>query len=228
MNATDHSQSRRAFLGRCRLVAGMALVFLAPWSRAAPSPTAIAAIAEARDRELMIQEHYVAYAAKARADGYRGIAYLFSALARSEGIHAQNHARVLASLGVTVPVPPRPPPKVGTTRENLLAGVRNEIHDIEKSYPSILKRLEGEDVPEAVQVTRYAWQSERQHRDLIESIRRWSDAFFETVARTIDARTGRYYVCAICGSMQHRVPKERCPICGQPPGRYALVEPPSG
>jgi len=220
-------RSRRRLLRHgATLAAGVPLAVWLRSTRAGDRADALAALAEARDRELTMHEHYVAYAGKAGAEGYRGIAYLFSALAASELVHAQNHARVLAASGAEVPRGARIAPRVGTTRENLLAAVRNEIRDIDQSYPATLRRLEGADLADAVTVTTWAWQSERQHRGLIDAIRTWSDAFFETVARTIDAKTGRYYVCANCGSILNRIPAGACPICGLAPDRYRLIDPP--
>ena len=56
----------------------------------------------------------------AKADGYKGIAYLYTALATSELIHAQNYNRVLVKLGELpvesevheIPVGTGPPRKI--------------------------------------------------------------------------------------------------------------------
>ena len=74
---------------------------------------------------------------------------------------------------------------------------------------------------------KYAWSSEQQHRDKIKQILRWAPAFFEKVARTIDEKTGRYFICQICGSTVNAVPAATCPICKFPSTHYRGIEPPA-
>jgi rubrerythrin len=76
-----------------------------------------------------------------------------------------------------------------------------------------------------VKNVQYSWASHVQHRDALDKIRRYSPAYFETVARRIDERSERYYVCQICGSVKSRVPKDRCSICQQDPDHFAYVDP---
>jgi len=72
---------------------------------------------------------------------------------------------------------------------------------------------------------RYSWESHVQHRETLEKIRRYSPDHFETVARRIDDSSERYYVCQICGSVQAKLPEERCEICRQDPANYSYVDP---
>jgi len=82
-------------------------------------------------------------------------------------------------------------------------------------------------VEEAIAAVGYAWGSEQQHRDRIKQILRWAPSFFETVARTIDQKTGRYYVCQVCGSTVNTVPAGACPICKSASTNYRGIEPPA-
>jgi rubrerythrin len=87
--------------------------------------------------------------------------------------------------------------------------------------------LKPEGHPDAVIYVTYAWESEKQHRDVIRKLQQYSPSFFEVVARTIDMKTGTYYVCQICGSTVHRIPADRCPICKYTSEHYRRVEPPA-
>ena len=95
------------------------------------------------------------------------------------------------------------------------------------SGAKLLEQIEPEGHADAITMVRYAWESEKQHRDKIGQIQRWSGAFFEQVARTIDDKTGRYFICQICGSTVNAVPADHCPVCRFPPAHYRAIEPPA-
>jgi rubrerythrin len=128
-------------------------------------------------------------------------------------------------LGVKLPpLPGEAANAPGSTRDNLLAAVDSELESIDRLYPALLERLKPEAHADAIATVRYAWASEKQHRDIIQKIRRWSPTFFEQVARTIDEKTGAYFVCQLCGSTTHAVPRDKCPVCAMPPLHYRRIE----
>lgn len=67
----------------------------------------------------------------------------------------------------------------------------------------------------------------RSRRGHLRKLQQYSPTLFEIVARTIDMKTGTYYVCQICGSTVHRIPSGRCPICKYASEHYRRVEPPA-
>jgi rubrerythrin len=222
-----HGRSRRLHLA---WVATGAVAWSAAAIRpavAAAYPETIAAMQAAQRRETTVYRRYREYGRQAKAEGYTGIAYLFVAFAASEMIHAQNFQRVLARLGVEAEPAPAASVAAGGTKENLLKAVGEEIDSIDEFYPKLLARLQPEGHRDAVTYVTYAWESEKQHRDVIRKLQRYSPTFFELVARTIDMKTGTYYVCQICGSTVHRVPADRCPICKYTPEHYRRIEPPA-
>jgi len=167
---------------------------------------------------------YAQFAHKADQEGYKGIAYMFTALATSELIHAQNYERTLALLGAAIDRHEPPSPEVSDTKANLIAAANAEIRTIENVYPVILENLRGEDHPEALRMVGYSWESHKQHRDIIEKIRKWSPDYFETVAKRINDETDRYFVCQICGSTLYEIPNSKCPICEYPSAHYRPIE----
>ena len=186
------------------------------------------ALAQARDKEMRTYHRYMDFGRQARSEGYRGIAYLFTAFASSELIHAQNFGRILSRLGVELlPQAKEATNAPGATRDNLLVAVDSELESIDRFYPALLERLNAEAHADAIATVRYAWASEKQHRDIIQKIRRWSPGFFEQVARTIDEKTGAYFVCQLCGSTTQAVPRDRCAVCAMPPLHYRRIEPPA-
>jgi rubrerythrin len=220
-------ERRRMLRGGLALVAASAIAPLRV-GRAAPSYGAtIAAMKEAQAVETRVSQQYFAFGRKALADGYRGVAYLFTAFASSEQVHAANFGQVLARLGVDAATPAAFAGPVGTTRENLIAAAKGEAESIEDMYPKMLERIRAEGHPEALRYVNFAWASERQHHDKIRQIRRYSPTMFELVARHIDAKTGAYFVCQACGSTLNAVPAQSCPVCQAAPKSYRRVEPPA-
>jgi rubrerythrin len=194
---------------------------------AAPSYATTAAIMkDARAAETRISQQYFGFGRKAAAEGYKGIAYLFSAFASSEQIHAANFGKVLVQLGVEPPALAPYAGPVGTTRDNLIAAAKSEAESIEEMYPAMLERLRPEGHRDAMRFVDYAWASERQHLDKIRQIRRYSPTLFELVARHIDAKTGTYFVCQACGSTLSAIPPGSCPVCQAAATSYRRIDPP--
>jgi rubrerythrin len=218
-NAWD---GRRAFLRNAgALLAGMTVCRLA-FAVTEEKGQTIAAIAYAFQRETDAQRRYVDFAGVASQEGYKGIAYMFMAFAASEGVHARNFKGLVTRLGGQVNAAPTTI-KRGTTKQNLIAAVDDEIDSIDDLYPRTLERIRPDGNAEAIRLVKFAWESERQHRDLIQKIRRYSPLLFEQVAKAIDEKTGLYFVCQTCGSTLNKVPNPSCPVCASPAEQYHQV-----
>ncbi len=219
--------TRRTFLQNLALSGLLTTLGLwhSPAARAAAYEATVAALRQGVRGEHKAYTRYRVFGADAGSEGYHGIAYLFGAVALSELIHAQNYNRVLATLGQELEQPPEVMPVVGTTKENLISAMEAEIATIDKVYPAILAGVEKDELASAVRNVQYSWASHVQHRDALDKIRRYSPTYFETVARRIDERSERYYVCQICGSVQSKIPEDRCSICLRAPINFAYVEP---
>jgi rubrerythrin len=215
-------KSRRAFLRKVgALLAGVTAsnsVIAVP----EPHGQTIAAIVYAYQRETDAQRRYVEFARAASQEGYKGIAYMFTAFAASEGVHARNFRGLVTRLGGQANAAPTAI-KAGKTKQNLIAAVDDEIDSIDDLYPRTLERIKPEGNSEAARLVKFAWESERQHRDLIQKIRRYSPMLFEQVAKAIDDKTGLYFVCQTCGSTLSKVPSPNCPVCASAPEQYHQV-----
>jgi rubrerythrin len=221
----DCSEVRRRFV----LSAGCLVLLGALWPRwvlaaaAADYAGSIAALKEGIVAERGAHHRYVAFARHAKGEGYAGLAYLYTALASSELIHAQNYLRTLAMFDESAAATELGEVPSGSAKDNLIYAAERELNSIEEVYPALLRAVEAEGHADAIAVIRYSWASHKQHLDLIEKIRRWSPGFFESVARQIDEKTDRYFVCQVCGSTVAEEPKEACPVCAQPASSYRLV-----
>ncbi len=217
---------RRAFLRN--LGALLAGIVATAGSRVAAGEAysqTVAALGSAFQRETDAHRRYVEFAGIAKKEGYRGIAYMFTAFAASEGVHARNFRDVITRLGGRADAAPTAM-KPGTTKQNLIAAIDDEIDSIDSLYPRTLERMQPEGHGEAARLVKFAWESERQHRDLIQKIRRYSPMLFEKVAKAIDEKTGLYFVCQTCGSTLNKVPSPSCPVCKSAPEQYQQVPTP--
>ena len=220
------NEERRRFVlaaGSVGLMGWLGLAFDRAPAAAEMYVSSIAALKEGVAAETSAHHRYVEFGKSAKRDGYRGLAYLYTALATSELIHARNYTRVLANLGEMLGDVKTAAVPVGTAKENLIYAAERELISIEDVYPDLLQTVAAEGHTDAIDVVQYSWASHKQHLDIIEKIQRWSPNFFESVARKIDESTDRYFVCEICGSTVTEIPGNACPVCKEPPSEYRLI-----
>ena len=197
---------------------------------ASPAPVAhypetVAALQERYADELQAQSKYGAYAEQARQEGYPQIAYLFAALADSEKVHARNFKVLLEGFGARMGAP-APRFELTSTREHLRHATGVETDEIDREYPEILSRVKPEGHTAAIRDITYAWEAEKQHRDLIIKIHKAASRWFGLLVRRIEGESNRYYVCQVCGSTLTEVPAQWCPICGHSVEHYLEIESP--
>ncbi|TFG35524.1 MAG: rubrerythrin family protein [Nitrospirales bacterium] len=174
--------------------------------------------------EVIARNTYNAYATRAHSEGYQNIAFLFTALAASESIHARNFEALLTKLGVPLPEVIEPRHEVLSTKENLHHATAVEAEEIDTEYPKIIGEITAEGHEAAIRNITYAWKAEKQHRDLMRRIQKNVKRWFSLVAKFIEREPARYYVCDICGSTLVDLPKDRCPICNNPVSHYEEVK----
>lgn len=205
------------------LIGLLELRFLRIASAARNYVNSVDALKEGIAKEAAAKNRYVQFGELAKTEGYKGLAYLYTALATSELIHAQNYTRVLATLGELVEIPKQSMPRLGNAKENLIFAAESELRSIEKTYPALLNAVNAEGHADTIAVIQYSWASHKQHLEIIEKVRRWTPDFFESVARKIDERTDHYFVCQVCGSTVTEVPHDACPVCKEPSSKYRLI-----
>jgi rubrerythrin len=155
---------------------------------------------EAFAGESQANRKYLAFAAKADADGYPQAAKLFRAAAAAETIHAHAHLRALG--------------EIGSTAENLKAAVNGETEEFESMYPGMIKTAEAEGQKAALRSFTYANEVEKVHADLYQNALDNLDSM-----ATVD-----YYVCSVCGFTCEVEPPDTCPVCGAKAKAFAKVD----
>jgi rubrerythrin len=174
--------------------------------------------------EIQAHLNYLSYTEKARLENYPGIAHLFISFATSESLNARNFKQILSALGVQCGEPPKSGVKVSGTRVNLRKALDFELEDIDHRYPQVYEKCKAENHEEAIRNILYAWESEKQHRDLIRMLRSGTGIFFGILSKKIEEVSVQYFVCHVCGSTMVELPTDSCPICNNQASQYKEVE----
>jgi rubrerythrin len=157
---------------------------------------------------------YLAFSAKAKAEGSQKTANLFAAAARAEEIHASNHAKVIRALGGE-PKADVKKPQVASTRENLQAALKGESYERDIMYPGFLTQARKEGKADAIQTLNLARNAEIEHAKLykqaLDEFEGWKGA------------SANFYVCPVCGWTSMALPAERCPSSFTPKARFQTI-----
>jgi len=182
--------------------------------------TTVQNLLAAFEGESNAHARYIAFAAKAGADGLHGAASLFRAAARAEQIHAANHARVIRQLGGEVTCEIHAV-EVKTTLENLKVAREGELYEVESMYPAFLEEAIAHNSAAAMRTFAGALEAEKAHARLYGA----AIALLEGGKR--DSWIGaprEFYVCPICGyTSETEDEHERCPVCNCPWERFEII-----
>jgi rubrerythrin len=138
------------------------------------------------------------------------VAKLFEAVAMSEGIHADHHAKQITALKGT-PRMVKAAIKVGTTQENLKAALAGETEEIEKMYPAFMTQAENEKQMDAmrsfggaktIEAIHAAW-----YKQALADLSKWK-------------ANGDFYTCKVCGNVVDKLDFEYCAICKVPRSEF--------
>jgi rubrerythrin len=152
--------------------------------------------------ESQASRKYLAFAAKAAAEGHPQIAKLFRAAAEAETVHAHAHLRVMNG--------------VADTKQNLQAAQEGEEHEFQEMYPAFIQEAEAEGNRAAVISFRNAMTVEKIHFDL------YGKALAALMAAQ-DPPSASIHVCAICGNTVEGAVPDKCPVCGAPKSKFKEV-----
>ncbi len=150
---------------------------------------------------------YMAFAVKADEEGYGQVASLFRATAKSEEIHANNHAKVIKSLKAE-PESDIKPPEVKSTLENIKAALEGESYERDVMYPAFIKKAQEENLGAAVRSFKQAAAVEAEHAK-----------YYSEVSANPEAwKQGHkvFLVCTDCGLTTTDLDLKKCPVCSAP------------
>jgi rubrerythrin len=96
--------------------------------------------------------------------------------------------------------------------------------DIDQRYPQLIEKAKSETHESALRNLNYAWETEKQHHDLIKKMQSGTGIFFGMLAKKVEETSFHYFVCQMCGSIVIEFPDQVCPICKSPASVYKEVE----
>jgi len=152
--------------------------------------------------ESQANRKYLAFAAKADAEGRPQIAKLFRAAAAAETVHAHAHLRVMGG--------------VKDTKENLKAAIAGEAHEFKEMYPAFINEAEAEGNKAALISFRNANAVEKTHHDLYTGA-------LEALEAGKDLTPAAIYVCDVCGHTHVGGAPDKCPVCGALKAKFKEV-----
>jgi rubrerythrin len=152
--------------------------------------------------ESQANRKYLAFAAKAQAEGRLQIAKLFRAAAAAETVHALAHLRAMNG--------------VGDTKHNLKEAVEGEAYEFQTMYPPFVEEAEREGNRPALASFRNALAVENVHHEL------YSEAL-ATLEQGKDLPSASIHVCEICGNTVVGDAPHRCSVCGAPKAKFTEV-----
>lgn len=182
--------------------------------------TTVLHLQDAFNGESNANVRYLAFAAKADAEGWHGVASLFCAAAHAEHIHAGNHARVIMQHGST-PHANIQQTEVRSTLENLRVALGGERFEIETMYPEFIKAAEEVRDDAALRTFRWALEAEKTHARL------FAEAITLVEADNKNswaAKQRAFYVCPACGYTSESPDEhERCPVCNMIWKKFEII-----
>ncbi len=158
---------------------------------------------EAFAGESQANRRYLFFAARADKEGHPQIARLFRAAADAETVHAKNHFNAMDG--------------VGSTKENLSAGVIGEHREFTAMYPRFIEQARIDQYQRAEITFEHANQVEEIHYDLFQAALKALDSPETTTEAS-------YFVCQICGNTVEGEAPEKCPVCGAPRSQFKQVD----
>ena len=158
---------------------------------------------EAFAGESQANRRYLFFAAKADQEAQPQIARLFRAAADAETVHARNHFNAMDG--------------VGSTRENLTAGVIGEHREFTGMYPGFITQARVDQYQRA-EIT-------FTHANAVEAIHY---GLFQEAVKALEGgeaiKEQPIFVCQVCGNTVLGEAPDTCPICGAPRGSFKQVE----
>jgi len=167
--------------------------------------------------ETTASAKYAAFASKAREEGNDTVAKLFDAASKAESIHAANHLKVLQTLGEQME-DFKPEFEVKTTAENLQAAIDGESYEASTMYPQFLADAKAEKVQKAEKSFRWAFDTEKKHKDF------YAKALAALNANAEYKLAFEYAVCPVCGNTYEKaMVDDKCAFCQTAKEKFLII-----
>jgi rubrerythrin len=158
---------------------------------------------EAFAGESQANRRYTFFAEKAEKEGLKQVARLFRAAAEAETVHARNHFNAMDG--------------VGSTLDNISAGVIGEHLEFTRMYPGFIEKAMEDQNVRAQKSFEWANAVEEIHYNMYQ-------AMLKAVKAKQAIKEEPYFVCPVCGNTVAGNAPDICPICGTPGNMFKKIE----
>ena len=168
--------------------------------------------------------HYRLSENQARQEGRIYLADLFKAMALSQTVMNRNFENILVALGGEEKTcAAAGSPRLTTTRQNLIAAIRQEIRETDKLYPEALKRIAAEGHPAATALLTQALRAQQLRRGDMREIHRGARYFYSRLQAEVRRRAPVYYICQQSGTLVLNELPAVCPVRGASTASYRAL-----
>ena len=171
---------------------------------------------KAYKQEQVNKTTYGAFAVKADEEGFKSVAGLFRALARSEGMRLEKHAGMIKELGGKADATQETVVKIKTTKENLETALKMETTDKEAMYKRFAEQATTDKQAHAAMSFNGAVAIGASNAKMIEQATKELDAW--------KAAGKEFLVCEVCTYVTMDLKIEKCPICAAPRSKFEVVK----
>jgi rubrerythrin len=151
----------------------------------------------ARDSQAYVK--FLAFAAKAEAEGHTLPAKLFRAAAGARKIYIDTYLETQVL--------------VNSTADNLGAIIDSEVYEADELYPGFIETAKKEDYPETKRTFIVARSAK------MKNIRLYEAALVELGKES----AADYFLCTMCGFIHKGHEPVDCPVCGKGPGALKRI-----
>jgi rubrerythrin len=160
---------------------------------------------------------YSAFAGKAKAEGFDTVAIMFTAISKSEAIHAANHMNVLLMLGEKTEGLVIGKFDVLSTKENLADAIKGEKYEVEIMYPDFIRTAKKEKCAEGIKSFTRAFSTEKKHLEF------YSDALASINGPGEITIAAGWFVCPVCGNTYNNTSvTAACDLCMNTPDNFIV------
>ncbi|TAK66562.1 MAG: rubrerythrin family protein [Bacteroidetes bacterium] len=146
---------------------------------------------------------YSKFVPQAEKEKNKEMANLYRAIARSEEIHAQQHAALLRSKGIEPKEPIFDSITVGTIMQTLKMALSSEEIETESMYPNLMRTAEAEKFPQAAEQFTLCREGDIRQSDLMKEAQNTNGKIKKVP----------YLICPACGYIFTSEEVEGCPTC---------------
>lgn len=156
---------------------------------------------------------YERFAQRAEKERLKEVANLYRAVARSEDIHAANHAQLMRSRGIESKMPVVDSLSIGTTLQTLKMALSSEEIEIESMYANLIRTAEVEQFSDAVDQFEKTRNADTRQMELMK----------EALDKNAKIAKTPYFVCVGCGFIMTSDKTDECPTCHAKKDRFEKI-----